>query len=56
MIVISLINLLEVLSVVFCLHYLYGEKPRLEAVTVCFILLEVSWMSGVYYLQLGQEW
>ena len=56
MIVISLINLLEVLSVVFCLHYLYGEKPRLEAVTVCFILLEVAWMSGVYYLQLGQEW
>ena len=56
MVVISLINLLEVLSVVLCLHYLYGEKLRLEAVTVCFILLEVAWMSGVYYLQLGQEW
>ena len=56
MIVVSLGNLFEALSIVFCLHYLYGEKPRFEAVTVGYIIFDVVLMSGVYYLQLGQSW
>ena len=56
MVIVSLGHLFEALSVVLCLHYLYGEKLRLEAVTACFVLFDVIWMSSVYYLQLGQSW
>lgn len=56
MITVSLGNFFEALSVAFCLHYLYGEKPRLDAMTVSFILSDMIWMGGVYYMQLGQGW
>ena len=56
MIIVSLGSLFEILSVIFCLHYLYGERLHLDAVTVCFVLSDVIWMSGIYYLKLGQNW
>ena len=33
--------LFEALSVVFCLHYLYGEKPHFEIKSACFIIIYV---------------
>ena len=52
----SLCVLFEILSIVFCLHYLYGEKIRLEPITIGFVVVEIIWMSMINFLQLNQKW
>ena len=56
MIIVSLACLFEILSVVVCLHYLYGEKIHVDWITVCFVLFDVFWMDLVYFESLGQAW
>ena len=48
--------LFEALSVVFCLHYLYGEKPHFEIKSACFIIIYVVWMSTGQLFQFKQSW
>lgn len=52
-VIVGLYVLFEALSIVFCLNYLYGEKPRLDVVTVCYVLVDVGLMEAIYYMQLG---
>ena len=48
--------LLEVLSVVFCLHYLYGEKVRLEIKTVSFLAIHMIIITTINYYNLSQAY
>ena len=41
--------LLEALSVVICLHYLYGEKFRLDIKTTVFLAIDMILMSIIQY-------
>lgn len=52
----SLCVLFEGLSIIFCLHYLYGEKVRFDKATVGFALVYYGWMLGVNFLHVSQEW
>ena len=54
--VVSLSLLFEILAVVACLHYLYGERLKIDLVTVGFIVLEISWMNVIYWGKLDQSW
>lgn len=54
--IVSLCVLFEILAIVFCLHYLYGEKPRVDIVTVGFIISEMILMNVINYCQLDQKW
>ena len=45
----SLCVLFEVLSVIFCLHYLYGEKVHLDKVAVKYAAAYYLWMMLVNY-------
>ncbi len=56
--VVSLYLLFEVLSTVFCLHYLYDEKIRIDVKTVGLILCEILWMQiiGVFHLNHNLSW
>ena len=56
MMVVSLGFLFEALSIVLCLHYLYGEKPRLDAITITYIIIDVILMDVINLGQLGQIW
>ena len=56
MIVVSLGFLFEILSIVFCLHYLYGEKAGFDIWTISFVLFDVVWLSIVEFFSLGQSW
>ena len=56
MIVVSLACCFEALSVVLCLHYLYGERFHIDKYTVCFIIFDIIWMNAVYFGELGQIW
>ena len=56
MIAVSLACLFEILSVVVCLHYLYGEKFCFDKVTICLIIVDVIWMSIVDFFHLDQIW
>lgn len=56
MITVSLACLFEILSVVVCLHYLYGEKFKIDLVTFGFIALDICWMNIAYLFDFGQEW
>ena len=40
---------LEVLSVVICLHHLYGKKFRFDIVTVSFLTIEMITMQAIDY-------
>lgn len=44
--------LIEVLSVIICLHYLYGEKFRLDIYTVSFFSLDMIIMTAILYFEL----
>lgn len=54
--VVSLYLLFEVLAVVVCLHYLYGEKFRFDIVTVSIISIDLIWMQAIYYFHWNQSW
>lgn len=53
--VLGLSLLFEALAVVFCLHYLYGEKIYFDIKTVGFIVLDIMWMLSIYYLNLDRS-
>lgn len=46
----------EALSVVFCLHYLYGKKLEFDVMTVGFVAFDVIWMEVVHLLSLELTW
>lgn len=56
MIVVSLACLFEALSVVYCLHYLYGTKPYLEKYALCFLMCDIVWMNFVHFSKVNQAW
>lgn len=41
---VSLGILFEVLSILLCLHYLYGERVRLDKLTVAFVMIHYLWL------------
>ena len=52
MIITNVCLLLEALSIVICLHHLYGEKFRLDIATVCFLSINMIVMTAINYLSL----
>lgn len=46
--------LLEALSVVLCVHYLYGEKFKLDIVTLSYLSIYMIVMAGINYFNLPQ--
>ncbi len=53
MIIQNVCLLLEALSVVICLHRLYGEKFKLDIVTISFLSIHMITMTGMNYLGLS---
>ncbi len=53
---VSLCILFEILSIVFCLHCLYGEKPRPDKITILFIVIDVAWMTSINLLHMNSNW
>lgn len=49
--VVSLYLLFEILAVIFCLHYLYGEKVRFDIAAIVLVAIDLSWMSMLYWLK-----
>lgn len=48
--------LLEALSVVICLHHLYGEKFKLDIKTVGFLAIDMIMMTAIDYYGLPSTW
>lgn len=48
--------LLEILSIVFCLHYLYGEKVVFDIKTVSFLSIYMVIMATINYYDLSQTY
>lgn len=46
--IVSLYILFEFLSILLCLHYLYGEKLRFDLITLSVIAIEIIWMQVIY--------
>lgn len=46
--------LLEVLSIVFCLHHLYGEKVKLDIETISYLSIHMITMATINYYGLPQ--
>lgn len=46
--------LLEVLSIVICLHYLYGEKFKLDIMTTILFSIDMIIMTAINYFQLSR--
>lgn len=53
---VGLYVLFEALSIVFCLHYLYGVKICFDWVTICYITVDVVWMSIIQLFQIEHYW
>lgn len=47
--VVSLYLLFEILSILFCIHFLYDEKFVLDKITILFLVVELTWMHIIYY-------
>lgn len=56
MIITNVCLLLEALSIVICLHHLYGEKFRLDIATVCYLSIDMISMVTVNYLGLSKTY
>ena len=54
--IISIYELFEILSIIFCIHYLYGEKPKFDVLTVCYFLYAFMLVEIIYVLQLDTIW
>lgn len=50
---VGLYAMFEALSLICCLHYLYGEKVHFEKITVGYVLIEMVMMEAIYIFQLG---
>jgi len=53
--VVSLYLLFEILSVIFCLHYLYGEKVRFDVISIALVLIDLCWMNMLYWMKWEHE-
>lgn len=56
MIIQNVCLLLEALSMVFCLHYLYGEKFKLDIATVSYLSTHMIIMTVINYLGLSKTY
>lgn len=56
MIVKNVCLLLEALSIVICLHHLYGEKFRLDIATISFLSIDMIIMTAINYLGLSKTY
>lgn len=56
MIIKNVCLLLEALSIVFCLHYLYGEKFKLDIATISFLSIDMIIMTAINYLGLSKTY
>lgn len=54
--IITIYELFEILSIIFCIHYLYGEKPKFDVLTVCYFLYAFILVEIIYALHLEQTW
>lgn len=52
MIITNVCLLLEALSIVICLHHLYGEKFRLDIATVSFLSIDMIIMTAINYFEM----
>lgn len=52
MIITNVCLLLEALSIVICLHHLYGEKFRLDIATISFLSIDMIFMVAINYFEL----
>ena len=48
--------LLEVMTIVFCIHAIYGEKFRLDIATVSFLAIYMVILTVVNYCELPQQY
>ncbi len=48
--------LFEALSVIYCLHYLYGEKIQIDMKMICLIIFDEILMEIVCLFDIGQIW
>ena len=53
MIIKNVCLLLEALSMVFCIHYLYGEKVKLDIATVSYLSIHMIVLTAMNYLGLS---
>ena len=56
MIITNVCLLLEALSIVICLHHLYGEKFRLDIATVCLLAVDMIMMQAIDYFEWPSVW
>lgn len=56
MIVKNVCLLLEALSIVICLHHLYGEKFRLDIATISFLSIDMIIMTAINYFGLSKTY
>ena len=56
MIITNVCLLLEALSIVICLHHLYGEKFRLDIATVCLLAVDMIMMQTIDYFGWSSVW
>ena len=56
MIIQNVCLLLEALSIVFCLHYLYGEKFKLDIATISYLSIHMIIMTAINYLELPKTY
>ncbi len=56
MIITNVCLLLEALSIVICLHHLYGEKFRLDIATVSFLSIDMIIMTAINYFGLPKTY
>lgn len=56
MIITNVCLLLEMLSIVICLHHLYGEKFKLDIDTVCLLAIDMIMMQVIDYFGWSSIW
>lgn len=53
---VCLYALFEAMSIIFCLHYLYGEEFHFEKMSVYYLCIDVALMVTVYLLHIKSMW
>ena len=53
---VGLYAFLEVLSVMYCLHYLYGEKMHIDMASVVYVVSEIIVINIIYIFHLKRAW
>ena len=56
MIIQNVCLLLEALSMVFCLYYLYGEKFKLDIVTISYLSIHMIIMATINYYEISNTY